>query len=460
MTECSENVNMTCVSQESKTSQKYLTSSQKNELIQLVGDNYNVLFDRKMSNVVKRNHWMVFSLKLNAMGPMKTVDGWKRCFTTLKAATKAKYLAGLPLSDIERKIWRMCQMDKLDVSREQSKKARKPIKKVVRQLKEGMSSNSIAAPIESQVDLGNSSTQIDNAEEMGTYATESQKRRLVRVVRDNYSALFGRVSTHLGAETLKEKIWTLLSCQLNCLGPKKEVKGWQNCFNYLKSKTKEKLTSIRQYKMRQDVSPVNIEISEIESEIIEMCNIDTLDGHSKVLEMGLRAPSVGVRRVRSSTSSVQLSTVASSIVSPTVRTNALNEFDGHVYEWDDSSEVLTYDNVMNTTPSSMTPIPRSEEENGRDTPLKTPHISSVRTLRYMDESIQELRMSNQAPIYDIDSEPQLLSLETLMVDAARNEMVFESQRKDQTAREEVSFQFHSSVKADVLACTATPLFIA
>lgn len=433
---------MNCVSHENKILQKYLNLSQKNELLQLVGDNYSVLFDRKTDDVIKQNQWLLISIKLNAMGPMKTADGWKRCFTTLKAATKAKYVARLPLNDTELNISQMCHMNTLDVSREQSKKARKPRKATdsQREVERRTPSNQIsAAPGESQVDHGNSSIQIANIpiEETGTYANTSQKQRLVRVIRYNYSALFGKISTQLGADSLKERIWTLLTWQLNTLGPKKDVKGWQTCFNYLKSKTKEKLTSIRQYKMRHGVSPAHIELSEIESEIIEMCNIDTLDGNSKVVELGLGDPYATGVRVRPN-STVLSSTVVSSMVPATISENACNESE-------ESFEALSDDELMNVIPHTKSPIPSCQEVNAKIFLSKPLKILSVRSLRDVDESVDESYALNQAPTDEINCEE--LSYETLMADAAINELLFAAQGNiitTEAAREEVSLFIYSN----------------
>lgn len=436
---------MNGASHENKILQKYLTLSQKNELLQFVGDNYSLLFDRKTHDVIKQNQWQLISIKLNAMGPMKTADGWKRCFTTLKAATKAKYVAQLPLNDTELNISQMCHMNALDVSREQSKKARKPRKAAdsQREIERRPPSNQISAAAATS-DHANSSIQIANIpiEETGTYANTSQKSRLVRVIKYNYSALFGKISTQLGADSLKGRIWTLLTWQLNTLGPKKDVKGWQTCFNYLKSKTKEKLTAIRQYKMRHGVSPADIELSEIESEIIEMCNIDTLDGNSKVVELGLGDPYATSVRVRPK-STVVSSTVVSSMVPATISENACNESE-------ESFETLSNDErdeLMNVIFPTKSLISSCQEVNAQGNLSKPPKILSVRSLRDVDESVDESYTLNQAPTVDFSCEAQQLSYETLMADAAINETIFAAQGNvitTEAAREKVSLFIDSN----------------
>lgn len=126
-------------------------------------------------------------------------------------------------------------------------------------------------------------------EDSGSYANLSQKQKLVELVADNYSALFGRISTQLNAGLLKNKLWILITRQLNKMGPTKNVKGWTDCFAALKGKTKEKLTLIRQHKNRtKGRIPANANLNEIDAKIIKMCTLTVLDGSSVLNEVGLR----------------------------------------------------------------------------------------------------------------------------------------------------------------------------
>ncbi|KAJ6639785.1 hypothetical protein Bhyg_12532 [Pseudolycoriella hygida] len=108
---------------------KYVTQLQKEELVKSVAENYDMLFRHKANNVNKEKLWLLISTKLNAMGAGKTIEGWKRCFTKLKAGTKARYIDGLPLNSIDVKISMMCDMASLDISEEQARKANKSRKR-------------------------------------------------------------------------------------------------------------------------------------------------------------------------------------------------------------------------------------------------------------------------------------------------------------------------------------------
>lgn len=98
---------------------------QKEHLVELVAENYNVLFERISydgSDVSKEDIWALIAAKLNAMGSEKNVEEWKRCFFSLKYATNNKFLKitspggkTVKLSRVELKIIQICKIDPLNL---------------------------------------------------------------------------------------------------------------------------------------------------------------------------------------------------------------------------------------------------------------------------------------------------------------------------------------------------------
>lgn len=228
------------------------------------------------------------------------------------------------------------------------------------------------------------------------------------------------------------------------MGPAKDVKGWQTCFNYLKSKTKEKLTSIRQYKMRFGESPTNIKLSEVESKIVEMCDINTLDGNNKVSELGLRESSpLAVSRARPNSTVVSSTDVA--IVSPkTLTQNDVYDVNGqrNVYECGEPVECLSEVEDMNIIVLTiMSPTASANER--QEIRSKTPRISSVRSYAIVDEpaATVESHTSSQASGHNVDADTQKSHN---YGNAAVNQIFLESNRDIPTtegSREDVSFSF-------------------
>lgn len=124
-----------------------------------------------------------------------------------------------------------------------------------------------------------------------SHATEAQKDKLVQLIEENYSALFGRISNKINADLLKAKLWQQIMCSLNSMGPKKTVEAWKRCLSSLKDLTKKKLTVARNSSRSKVHGKLNSNISLREQKLIKMFGIDILDGCSQLEEIGCNSKS-------------------------------------------------------------------------------------------------------------------------------------------------------------------------
>ncbi|KAJ6639277.1 hypothetical protein Bhyg_12020 [Pseudolycoriella hygida] len=107
-----------------------------------------------------------------------------------------------------------------------------------------------------------------------SYTNPEQQKRLLILVQQNYSALYGRIANRLHADVLKSKIWKLITDQLNELGPPKTAESWKLCLAALKDKAKKKLTTTRQRKNR-NMSQNDVELNDLDNKIVKIFNIET-----------------------------------------------------------------------------------------------------------------------------------------------------------------------------------------
>lgn len=128
-------------------------------------------------------------------------------------------------------------------------------------------------------------------QEKVTYANDIQRKELVRLVGDNYNALYGRLSNSANGALIKKTVWQSVNKQLNVLGPKWDPKYWKRTFNGMKLSTKEKLKRIRLNENRQKLTgvrvPGQIKLNELEAKIKKMIGLEALDGSQRLDEMGV-----------------------------------------------------------------------------------------------------------------------------------------------------------------------------
>lgn len=104
-------------------------------------------------------------------------------------------------------------------------------------------------------------------QQRGLYITAYQRHRLIQFIENHYSALYERSS--IPDDVNKEKLWKLLTLQLNSKGPNKDESGWRRCFITYKAATRLKLKNIQAGK----VSLKKLNLTELR--IAKMCHMDT-----------------------------------------------------------------------------------------------------------------------------------------------------------------------------------------
>lgn len=119
-----------------------------------------------------------------------------------------------------------------------------------------------------------------------SHATDAQKDKLVQLVEENYSALFGRISNTVNADLLKAKLWQQIMLNLNSIGPKKTVPSWKRCLSSIKDITKKKLTVARNLTKSKVHGNLSAKFSVREQKLINMFGIDILDGCGQLEEIG------------------------------------------------------------------------------------------------------------------------------------------------------------------------------
>lgn len=238
-----------------------MTTTQKEKLVEFVTSNHGVLFGREPCETTKEDLWNLIATELNEMGSVKDVPGWKRCYASLKCSVmrKAKDCTD-GLCATELKVFNSSQT--------------KP-----RQCKKGDIKSNQSASVTNSGSINS-----------GTNSTVSQREQLVKLVSENYDALFGKLSNSANGASIKNIVWKSIAIQLNSVGPQKDVDGWIRCFNTLKGATKQKLTSIRQNKNRNGTQ--NIELDGIHSEVHKMYSLDVLDGCQEIDELGIDSGNV------------------------------------------------------------------------------------------------------------------------------------------------------------------------
>lgn len=241
-----------------------MTQLQKERLIDYVSSNYELLFGKVAYQIdvpSKDELWTQIAVELNAIGAIKDVPGWKRCYAALKSSTNRKI--------------KNCTSEAPNGLNSLDYKIINP-QSIPSNLLKTVNSTLIA-PLSEQNQ--NRVTVTTDIKATGTYSTLLQRQHLVKLVGENYDALFGKLSNSSNGEFIKKKVWKLIADQVNTMGPKKDIPGWMRCFTSLKGSTKEKLTVIRQSKNRNS-NVEDIELDTIQSEMLKMHPHDT---HTKLL---------------------------------------------------------------------------------------------------------------------------------------------------------------------------------
>lgn len=71
----------------------YVTAVQKERLVDYVTENYGILFGKepyRIGEPTKDELWNALAVELNAIGSVKDLNGWKRCYTAMKSSTNKK----------------------------------------------------------------------------------------------------------------------------------------------------------------------------------------------------------------------------------------------------------------------------------------------------------------------------------------------------------------------------------
>lgn len=246
----------------------YVTSLQKEKLVDYITSNYGVLYgnDRSAdSRATKDGLWNNITTELNKIGAQKDVAGWKRCYTSLKCSTNRKVKNSV--DEISKNL-NASEMKIIDADQSNPRTV-------------------LAARNERKVTQSSSGVITT-----GTYSTPQQREELVSLVSANFDALYGKLSNSANGAAIKKTVWKSIAIQLNAIGPKKDEQGWIRCFTGLKAATKEKLSVIRQNKNRNGQE--NVELDGMQLEMHKMHHPDTLDGCQILDELGFGNYSVPV----------------------------------------------------------------------------------------------------------------------------------------------------------------------
>lgn len=144
---------------------------QKEEFVKFVEKNYCTLFETASDDPIQVRLWIQITQILNALGPEKNMQGWKRCFTCLKSTAKTKLfkinvkgLTNVRLSEIEKKIIKICKLD-------QSNRLQ-PF--AVSEICDSDSNSRLAPSTNAKIIPGNEQSQVDQSKLLNTSYTESE----------------------------------------------------------------------------------------------------------------------------------------------------------------------------------------------------------------------------------------------------------------------------------------------
>lgn len=173
----------------------YVNQLQKERLVDYVTCNYDTLYGKQpyITESSKDELWNFIAVELNKIGAIKDVLGWKRCYASLKSSTirKVKTITSEVPNELNSLQSKIIEASNFSESTGNSS---------VPQTKRSTLTNDQDA---NQIPKQSTGT--------GTYSKSQQRQQLVKLVGENYDALYGKLSNSSNGDIIKKKVWKIIA---------------------------------------------------------------------------------------------------------------------------------------------------------------------------------------------------------------------------------------------------------